>query len=361
MFTNLIYYTYPEQYEGKTVLEVNKLGYPIEYSVTYYQKDENGKYIYGDNGEKLVEKTIVQLPTVGNMDQIYRVGDEYWIWTGSGYLQLYLKKEEDLNDPDAEKDYNIFPYDKYYAIDWRTYLYCYGLVANANGTDPGPYFQDLEAFWPLEYNLRRETQKFFGEEQEDQSIKYKTLTQGNFYFDMIDASTSSLGDYGVQNIGRRVDVYNNEDVNCLFAPEIPNIVFLNMDNPKDNWSENSYVTELTGAYSDIEMLNVQKQECINNSQPWIQVSADIFNNLIIGGYLNSAYEAIKYELFSHTTYQKVVTLTALPVFYLEPNSRVQIIDKTTNTNGDFMIQNINLTLGPGANMAVTLNEIVEKI
>jgi hypothetical protein len=51
---------------------------------------------------------------------------------------------------------------------------------------------------------------------------------------MIDASSSSLGEYGVQNIGRRMDVVNDDDVNCLFRPEIPNVVFLNSDNPDEN-------------------------------------------------------------------------------------------------------------------------------
>ena len=87
----------------------------------------------------------------------------------------------------------------------------------------------------------------------------------------------------------------------------------------------------------------------------------VFSNLITGGYLNSAYEALRYELFSHTKYQKVVSITALPAFYLEPNSRVEITDHSTNTYGDFMIQNISLTLGPGANMTVNLNEVSERL
>jgi hypothetical protein len=46
---------------------------------------------------------------------------------------------------------------------------------------------------------------------------------------------------------------------------------------------------------------------------------------------------------------------------LEPNNRVTLKDYSTNTYGDYMIQNINLTLGPGANMAATLNEVSERL
>lgn len=343
-FNNILYYTYPEVYNGQIVLETNKLGKWIDYR----------------NSEMSDEDDPI-LPDVGNMDQIYRTIEDntnlFWLWTGSGFQKLYLK--ENLSDSDAQEIEPIV-YDVYYPIDWRTYLYLYGLEANALGTDPGPYFSDLNTFWPNEYDLRRDKQKFFGEE-EDGSIYYKALTCGNYFFDMIDASSSSLGMYSVQNIGRRMDVYNNDDVNCLFQPLIPDVVFLNKDNPTMNWSENTTITELRKIDDIKDLLAIQKEECNNNNQPWVQVSDNIYANFITGGYLNGAYDAIKYELFKHTKFQKVVSLTALPVFYLEPNSRVEVSERTTNTYGDFMVQTINLTLGPGANMAVTLNEVSERL
>ena len=327
-FENILYYTYPEYYEGQVVAETNVLGKYLE---------------------------VITLPNVGNMDQIYKVIDDntYWMWTGQKYEKLYLKENESLKEP--------IIYDTYTPKDWRTLLYLRGLEANISGLDPGPYFQDLNSFWPLEYDLKQENQKFFGEE-EDGTIYYKTLAQGNFFFDMIDASTSSLGGYSVKNIGRRVDSYIEDDINCLFAPEIPNVVFLNSDNPFLNWSENTSITELQNSSLSVEeMLGQQKAECNSNSQPWVQVPNNIYSDLVIGGYLNSAYEALRYELFSHTKYQKVVSLTAIPVFYLEPNSRVSLSDYSTNTFGDFMVQNINLSLGPGANMTVSLNEVSERL
>ena len=343
-FYDILYYTYPEVYNDQIILETNKLGKWIDYRTSEMSYEDDPI-----------------LPDVGNMDQIYRTVENnlnvFWLWTGSGFQRLYLK--ENLNDPDAEQKQPI-EYDIYYPIDWRTFLYLYGLEANALGTDPGPYFSDLDAFWPNEYNLRRDRQKFFGEE-EDGSIHYKTLTCGNYFFDMIDASSSTLGMYSVQNIGRRMDVYNNTDVNCLFQPLIPDVVFLNKDNPTMNWSENTTITELRTMDDIKDLLAAQKAECNENNQPWVQVSNEIYSNFTTGGYLNGAYDAIKYELFLHTKFQKVVSITALPSFYLEPNSRVEVSERTTNTYGDFMVQTINLTLGPGANMSVTLNEVSERL
>ena len=107
------------------------------------------------------------------------------------------------------------------------------MEANQYGTDPGPYFEELFAFWPQEYNLDPNNQQFYGE-KENELVQYRSLTTGNYFLDFIDANGSAFGDYSIEAIGRRQDVVHNEDINCLFVPEIPNIVFLNKDNPEDN-------------------------------------------------------------------------------------------------------------------------------
>ncbi len=307
-------------------------------------------------------------------------------WDGQKYIQLYYLK--DILDDNSEQ-IAAEPV-TYYPEDWRTALYLYGLQGEKEGTDKGAYYEDLSAFWPQEYCLKPDDQHFFVEKSgQENSNSYNVLSNGNFYLDFIDAEVAALGEYSIDNIGRREDVVSNDDINCLFLPEIPNIVFLNKDNPAENWSENSAITvteeELKRFYADEMsakntekswdeyyeeaeampaeqiMLILQRQECEDNMQPWTQVGQEIYSNLSIGGYANSAYEQIRYELFCHTHYQKTVSITSIPVYYLSPNSRVQLESKSTNTYGDFMVQNINLTFGPGANMSVVLNETMERL
>ena len=103
-----------------------------------------------------------------------------------------------------------------------------------------------------------------------------------------------------------------------------------------------------------------RAESIYANEPYTQVDSEIYNNLLTGGYANGAFDQIKYELFLHTRYQKTISMTTIPVFYLEPNSRITVADKTTYTFGDFVIQNISLTLGPGANMSVSTVETIER-
>lgn len=171
--------------------------------------------------------------------------------------------------------------DGYTVKDWRTELYLEGLLAKKNGIDSGNYyakidgisgwqgdvlqyahnckidtdyyFEELDAFWPQIYDLAG--QKFIGE-KENAELLTSALTDGNYFLDFIDSSTSDLGRFSVSAIGRRTDAVSSDAVNCLFAPEIPNIVFINADEDDKG--------------------RTKQQECEDNGMPYTQVRGEIF-------------------------------------------------------------------------------------
>ena len=303
-----------------------------------------------------------ELPQPGNFNIIYRVEEDgeskFYYWEDEVYKEVKVKK------------YYSSASEGYTTKDWRTELYLQGLLAKNLGTDAGQYyakiqdsfranlgesfiddiyrqqqqnkvdvdyyFEELDAFWPQIYNL--ETQKFYGEE-EDKAAYTSNLADGNYYLDFIDPYTSGLGEFSIANIGRRTLAIQNDDVNCIFQPEIPDIVFLNTDD---------------------DDIDIQRDECDRKGQPYSQVKSNIYEALATGGFKNSAFDQIKYQLYLHTNYQKTLSLSALPVLYLEPNSRVEINDATTNAQGDFMAQSISIPLGAGNSMSVTLNQCLER-
>ena len=287
-------------------------------------------------------------------------GYAFYVWDDSDYRKLPVVKYYPSNG------------DGYTVLDWRTEIYLQGMLAKNNGTDAGMYyhnleldytqaandrnwiagilrygrknrvdtdyyFQELEAFWPQMYNL--ETQKFYGQESNDELLT-TSLADGVYYLDFIEPQTSGLGEFSIQNIGRRMDVVNDEDINCLFQPLIPDVIFLNRD--------------------DEENFDKLKAECQDKGEEWTQVTSDVYYALATGGWRNAAFDQIKYELYLHTNYQKTLSVTALPVYYLEPNSRVTINDKSTNTYGSFVLKSLSIPLGPGNVMSGSCAECFER-
>ena len=303
------------------------------------------------------------LPVPGNFNLIYKKEDkQYCYWDGSVYKDLIVKHVFERQNRETQ----------YYAYDWRTALYLQGQYARINGTDAGYYYPELSAFWPLTYDLLN--QQFYGYSQNNTNDR--DLTKGNYYLDFLDSIDTTFGEWSVDNIGRRSDVVVNNEINCLFQPEIPNVNLINT-NPMGLEVEIYDVSnEIPDSLRYLEWIKTDsggslvrkgqpkimylRAESMYENEPFSQVDSSIYNNLLTGGYANGAFDQIKYELFLHTRYQKSISMTSIPVFYLEPNSRVTVADKTTNTFGDFVINNISLTLGPGANMSVSMIETIER-
>ena len=250
----------------------------------------------------------------------------YVFWNGSSFQELVFR--------DFIKEYTT--------KDWRTELYMQGLAAKHLATDNNTkryssdanfYFEELEAYWPTIYSLI--DQQFYGEKEGN---KKAALCDGNYFLDFIEPS-SSLGEFCVSNVGRRQNVTCNDNINCLFAPDVPDIVLINI-------SDEKYTEKI--------------QECISNNQPYVQISSDIYWALALGGYKNPAFEQIKQDLYLHTNYQKAISFNSRPVFYLEPNTRITIRDYSTNTFGNFLLNNISFALGPQGTMSSSASEIFEK-
>lgn len=200
------------------------------------------------------------------------------------------------------------------------------------------YWEELDAFWPQIYDLYE--QHFYG--TDGKVDKIIDLTTGNYFLDFIDPETSGLGAFSIKNIGRRTDAVIKDDVNCLFEPNILELVWIYVDDDPQNRQQ-------------------VKTECELNHIPYVQVTNEFYQGLSTGGNNNAAFDQIKFELWSHTSYQKTLSITAIPSFHLEPNTRVTINDKTTNTYGDFMVTSISLPLGPSSVMGITCNECVKKM
>ena len=253
-----------------------------------------------------------EIPDIGNVNLIYAEDKEHFYkWDGLVYQPVEI----------------IHYYDDegYTPEDWRTELYVQGLAAKKNGTDAGVYFAELEAGWPTVCDL------------EKQEINLNS--EINYFLDFIDPSTSQLGQFSVANIGRRSNITIDNDINCLFAPEIPNRVFID--------------TSVDTPDKDIEDLMSQGYS-VCQAQP------HIFNSLATGGYANPALDKIKYDLYLHTNYQKSISVTAVPAYYLDANTRVTLHDASTNTYGDFMVNQITLPFGQNSLMSFNCSEVFER-
>lgn len=225
--------------------------------------------------------------------------------------------------------------------DWRTELYFQGVAAEPFGTESNYYYAQLLNEWPKIYEYN-ETQKTF-------KIKEEILEDPNsleYYLDIIDTQ-SEIAELAVNNIGRRTQVLNEDkNVNCIFQPWIPDVVLINIEYSGD---------KSTGTPAVI------RKECEKRGQHKYQVKSEIFDNLAIGGVLNSAYEVIKQLLHEYTSYNETISIQTIPIYFLEPNTRISVHDTKSNIHGDYMINSMSFTLDSSSLLTINATKALSKI
>ena len=216
--------------------------------------------------------------------------------------------------------------------DWRTELY-YLCIENSNKTFAKNYYAaELNAEWPKIYDVKAKRVN---------SGKYGAIYIGayrdihpssyEYFLDFLGDNGSGLSQFNINNIGRRTKVGKDNTANCVFAYDVPNVIIINADGNTQSDYEN-----IIAGYEAT------------------QVGEDIYDNLVVGGNSTSAFDKVKELIIQHTNYNEAINLTIIPIYYLEPNSRVHIEDTELGVYGDYMINSISLPLTIGtSNLSCT--------
>ena len=215
--------------------------------------------------------------------------------------------------------------------DWRTQLYFQGIQSEPYGTNSNYYYTELLNEWPKIYDIRQ------GKFKEHY---LKNPTELNYFLDFID-STSEAGQFNVENIGRRSQIENlGTDINCIFQPYIPDIILIEIGNP------------------NAEAL---RQQCVARGKDFFQIPNNIYSNISIGGSFNSAYQYVRMMLHEYTSYNENISLQTLPIFFLEPNTRITVQDNDSGIFGDYIINNLSFSLDAASSLTINASRALEKI
>ena len=305
---------------------VDKKKYAIRYHLAIDSKPETGNtyscYFHkeddGITKAKLATnyKNKNSFPKIGEIERLYRdkAEDKIYVWNPT-------KKEYELTELKV-KDITT--------ADWRSELYFQGALTTRFGQDSNPYYSELVNEWPKLYNVEE------GHFHED-VIKYSDGL--DYYLDFID-STAAISELSISNIGRRTKVINDDSINCIFEKPIPDFVLIQTG--QDNTSE-------------------LKKECEDRVQAYIQVSSSIYGGLAAGGRQNSAYNAIRDLLYQYTSYNESVSVQMIPLYFLEPNTRITLQDNVSGIKGDYMVNSISLPLDINGSMSLSCIKALERI
>ena len=290
--------------------DVNGLNIPIRYHLAIDKKPEIGKTyevcIYTDEEDGLQKaKKPIDFESASNFPEIGAEGIFYRDLS-SGKIFKWMGLDIGYEEVDTQMT-------SITTKDWRTELYLEGVVTEPYGLKSNYYFAELEAEWPKIYDIAA------GEFYPDVLKHPEDL---DYWLDFID-SDAAIAKISVNNIGRRTQAKEMNEINCVFEPEPADLIFIE-----------------TGQ----DDTQTRRQECIDRNQDFTQVDPEIYENLAIGGVSNSAYNEVRNMLYQGSSYNESISITTLPIYYLEPNTRITAFDIDSDIHGDYIIKSISLPL-----------------
>ena len=318
---------------------------------SYYQTDyTSGKSVYTFDDSEIIT-------SISNSPQYQQIKNDFIVWGKRKSLngqQIPIRYHLTIDEkPKTGNSYNHikkiideygdqkYVYDETAGVtvesnDFRTDLLLSGASAEKYATDSNYYYVQLQNEWPKLYNVIQDD----GSDPDFKEDVKAHPDNIDYFLDFIDTQ-ADIGEYSVKNIGRRTVVITDDTINCIFPPEMPNIIIIK------------------NGQGDVT--DSQQQYCQDHMLSYVQFDPDMYDMLWLGGTSKSAYEQIKKQLYQYTTFNEQVSLTTLPIYYLEPNTRITIRDTATGIHGDFMIKSISLPLDISSTMNISCTKALERL
>ena len=161
-----------------------------------------------------------------------------------------------------------------------------------------------------------------------------------FWFDFIDAERNSdLSKYAVENIGLRSIAKNDTAVKAVVYKDVPKVLFV----------ENA---------SSEDLEEIKRNNTGYTVLPLSENLKDIFKLSVQG---KSSKDEIDSMLYNKACCCESVTLNTVPIYHIEPNSKVYIKDTKSGINGDYTVDRMSINLTYNGMMSVTATKIIDRI
>lgn len=147
-----------------------------------------------------------------------------------------------------------------------------------------------------------------------------------FWFDFLPGS-GELQQFNVKNIGSRSKVINDTDIKAIYFRDTPTIEFTD---------------------------TVNKEEL--SSHTLIQIG-DFDNMFSISSQNKSAKEKLDELIYEHGYCIESATINTIPIYYLQPNSRVFLNDEKSGIVGYYNVTKISLPLTYNGTMSLTATRV----
>lgn len=181
-----------------------------------------------------------------------------------------------------------------------------------------------------------------------------------FWFDFFDADSLGLGQFSVVAIGDRPKTVNNDSIRAIIYQDVPDVLFIGEED-----KETILAAQLDGNYSIIIM---PFSEPLENETEEDKISHMGFlryyienGKIVRSSRRTTAQEEIDNLLYTHGYCNENITITSIPIYYLDPNVIISAEDEQRIVNGYYILNKMTIPLNYNGTMQNTATKVPERI
>lgn len=216
------------------------------------------------------------------------------------------------------------------------------------------YYHDIEGFWRLLYDPANKNNEVTIENwkiaETNVTVTYNAdgwnklidedPTELLFWFDFYETDTSSIGRFSIPAIGDRTKIVNDDDVRVIVYPDVPDIVYVGDDITDDDIALSTF----NGGYS------------------YLQIPDGFVNRTFsLAVRRKSAKEVMDNLLYQYSHTNDSITLTTIPIYYLQPNTIIHVHDDLSHIDGYYEVTKITIPLAYNGTMNISAVKIPQQI
>ena len=202
----------------------------------------------------------------------------------------------------------------------------------------------------------------------------------NFWFDFLD-SEGELSQYSVKNVGTRPKAENNSDVKAIYFRETPNIIYIDensIEYTKINITEDMfyedgayyYINDGSGGYTlaldwnpnqTYYISSLDLQRALKPGYSFLQIPSQFSNIFKFSSQGKSAKDELDNLLYNYSYCTETISMTTLPIYYLQPNTRIFVRDDNSGICGEYIVSSFTIPLTYNGTMNINATKAVENL
>ena len=154
-----------------------------------------------------------------------------------------------------------------------------------------------------------------------------------FWFDFLDPVGTDLEKYSVKVIGDRTNPVNDSNIKTMYYKDAPNILLQFSGEKRPN--DPGYEVFSIPAYMEDLLARSRRSK--------------------------SVLEKIDEMLYQYSYAQENISLNCLPVYFLQPNTRISVKDEDSKIYGEYLVSRLTIPLNFNGTMSITATKAVNTL